>query len=220
MEDYSFISSLAKEAVEAAEEKKEEKSSFAEKVVKEVEEVAPSYIACGDISMGKWGEEVNTPTLTPPTPPKTQNCTSPLVEVVPPSPIISSSRRAGARRMLRKQEKRKSQENARSGRTEIESLVGIRAVGVHDQESVKEGVATNCDRNRVENQNCDIIENNFDQGCSQSLLEKQVDEEDFKAEGDGDKDGDDDKDGGETGQVVEDQLSLEEWGEDDLRVRK
>merc|ERR1719209_70821 len=76
--------------------------------------------------MGKWGEEVNTPELTPPTPPKIDMCNSPLLEEVPPSPIINSSRRAGARRLLMRQERRKSQENE-SGRrrTGVEKLDGI-----------------------------------------------------------------------------------------------
>ena len=73
-------------------------------------------------------------------------------------------------------------------------------------------VTTNCDGNRVESKTCDIIENIFDQDCSQSLLKKQSDEEDLQAEGDDGVDLD------EIGKVVEDQLSLEEWGEDDLQV--
>ena len=139
-------------------------------------------------------------------------CTSPLVEMVPPSPIINSSRRAGARRVLRRQEKRKSQENAEGGniRAGVEKLGGIKAVGAHNRETSREKLATNCDGNRVKNENCDRTENNYDQDCSQSLLKKQSDDDIKEEEGDGEA--------GEAKQVIEDQISLEEWGEDDLQV--
>lgn len=220
MEDYSFISSLASKAVEEAKKKKKQTSVTQE--AKEVVDLPPSYLVCGNLGIGKWGEEVNTPTLTPPTPPKMGMSTSPLVEQIPPSPIINSSRRAGARRLLKRQEKRKSQENAEGGssRTGVEKLVGIRTVGgAENQEGLREKLATNCDGNRVD-QKCDIAENNSDQSCSQSLLNKQSDD-DIKAEhgeGDGEAGEAPFTQTGEARQVIEDQVSLEEWGEDDLQV--
>ena len=111
-----------------------------------------------------------------------------------------------------RQEKRKSQENDESGRrrTGVEKQVGIRALSAHSQERGNERLTTNCDSDRV-NRKCDTIENNSDQDSSQSLLKIQRDD-DIKAE-----EGEEDS---EARQVVEDQLSLEEWGEDDLQVGK
>ena len=87
---------------------------------------------------------------------------------------------------------------------------GTWLTGAHNQETSREKLATNCDGNRVENQNCDRTENNYDQDCSQSLLKKQSDDDIKEEEGDGEA--------GEAKQVIEDQISLEEWGEDDLQV--
>ena len=216
MEDYSFISKAAEEA------RKNEEHTLSVKALGKEVDTPPSFSVCGNITIGNWGWEENSLAPKPSTPSRTKKnllCTSPLLEQVPPSPIIiSSSRRAGARRSLKRQEKRISQEDDKdkSGRSGVEKIAGIKAVGTVGQEGDRDGLPTNCNNKKEEaERNFDMHDGNSEQDCSQSLLKKQSDEDLSPQQGE-----EENGDAGdvEANRVIEEQLSLEEWGEDDLQV--
>ena len=115
-------------------------------------------------------------------------------------------------------QKRKSQEDDKdkSGRSGVEKIAGIKAVGTVGQEGDRDGLPTNCNNKKEDaERNFDMHDRNSEQDCSQSLLKKQSDEDLSPQQGE-----EENGDAGdvEANRVIEEQLSLEEWGEDDLQV--
>ena len=237
MEDYSFLNALSTKAKEKDEKRTEsasQENKFTDRENSWPEALPPSYTVDDNLTTGTWEGQLSLamlpPTISSPSrillpsisspskmlPPTTcspskvaDSCTSPTM--FPPSPVIlSARRRVGKRKSLEKQDRR-----GRKGGEKIlgagEKILGSSSK-VGDFRNV-EMSKTNCDRVRVsdDNQNCDKLEKGCEEQNSQSTTGKMGDRSCViprsEVVDDHQK---------QENFALEDEISLEEWGDDDF----